>query len=223
MSGSYRSPGDSHRHGEPTAESAAGLSVCMQCDVAVEVVPPRKGEVSLCPVCRGPMARHHRHPFLLSLQFTLAALVPFAIVLAYPFLTLSVAGLRETSTVAETATTLWREGFPLLGALVLLMTLALPLLRLLSLVYVLLPLTWGARAPSAWLVFRMVETVAPWSMLDVFLIGVLVAVVKLVDLAAVSPGIGLYAFVALMLLAVAASTTLDREFVWEHIRRDRTV
>ena len=56
--------------------------------------------------------------------------------------------------------------------------------------------------------------------LDVFLVGVLVAVVKLLDLASVLPGIALVAFVALMLLAVASSATLDREAVWQRIRRD---
>lgn len=91
---------------------------------------------------------------------------------------------------------------------------------MLAMVYLLLPLYWGRRAPGGWLVFRAVETLGPWSMLDVFFVGVLVAVVKLVDLATVTPGIGLFAFLALMLLGVASSTTLDREFVWEHVRRD---
>ena len=55
------------------------------------------------------------------------------------------------------------------------------------------------------------------------IVGVLVAVVKLVDLASVTPGIGLIAFVVLMLMGVAASVTLDREFVWQHVRRDGRV
>ena len=81
-------------------------------------------------------------------------------------------------------------------------------------------MVWGARAPRGWLIFRLVETLGPWSMTDVFFVGVLVAVVKLVDLATVTPGIGLFAFVALMLLGVASSATLDREAVWQRIRRD---
>ncbi len=205
---------------QPTVDDV-GESLCKLCDYPVEVLPPRKGEVSLCPVCLGEMARHHEQPFLLSLQFVLAALVAFAVVLVYPFLTLSVGGLRESSTVAQTATSLWDQDFEIVASLVMATTLVLPAMRLLSMVYVLLPLTWGGRWPGAWLAFRMVETVGPWSMLDVFFVGVLVAVVKLVDLATVTPGIGLFAFLALMLLGIASSATLDRGFVWEHIRRDR--
>ena len=192
----------------------------MLCDYEVELVPPAKGEASLCPVCQGEIARHHEHPFLLSLQFALAALVPFGLVLAYPFLSLSAGGFQESSTVVGTATSLWEQDFPLLAAFVLGMALVLPGVRLAGLIYVLLPLTWGGRSPGAWLVFRAVETLGPWSMLDVFFVGVLVAVVKLADLATVTPGLGLFAFLALMILAVAASVTLDRGFVWSHVGRE---
>ena len=146
--------------------------------------------------------------------------MPLVVVLTYPFLTLSVGGIRESSTVVETAITLFQKGFPSVGALVFLMTLAFPILRLVAFIYVLAPLVWGTTAPYAWLAFRTAETLTPWAMLDVFLIGVLVAVIKLLDLASVMPGAGLFAFVTLMLLTVAASATLDRESVWNLIRRD---
>ena len=199
------------------------INLCKQCDLVVERTHVEKGELSVCPRCMGAMARHHVHPFETSLSFALAALVPFAVVLAFPFLTLSAAGFHGSSTVAETAGALIERGFPSIGVLVFVMTLALPLLRLLAFIYVLLPLAWsGVPAPNAWLVFRTAETIAPWAMLDVYLIGVLVAVIKLLDLAAVTPGVGLFAFVVLMLLTAAASATMDREAVWERIRRDTT-
>ncbi|NQV24679.1 MAG: paraquat-inducible protein A [Rhodopirellula sp.] len=166
------------------------------------------------------MARFHVHPFETSLAFALTALVPLIAVLGTPFLTLSVGGLRESSTVLGTAVALIQKGFPSIGILVLMMTLVLPMLRLFAFIYVLAPLAWGSVSPYAWLVFRTAETATPWAMLDVFLIGVLVAVIKLLDLASVEAGVGLFGFVALMLLMVAASATLDRETVWSRIRRD---
>ncbi len=203
-----------HKPQDPSATPTnEDLKICKQCDVVVELSPVEEGILAVCPVCLGAMARHHRRPFETSLSFALAALVPLAIVLSYPFLTLSVAGQRESSTVADTAQALFEQGFPSIGVLVLIMTLALPMLRLFAFLYVLAPLLRGTVAPYAWLVFRTSETLTPWAMLDVFLIGVLVAVVKLVDLASVEPGAGLIAFVALMLLMVATSATLDREFV----------
>jgi len=197
------------------------ITLCKQCDLVVERTPVEKGELSVCPRCMGAMARYHVHPFETSLSFALAALVPFAVVLGFPFLTLSAAGFQGSSTVAETASALFERGFPSIGVLVFLMTLVLPLLRLLAFIYVLLPLAWsGVPAPNAWLVFRTAERIAPWAMLDVYLIGILVAVIKLLDIADVTPGVGLVAFVALMVLTVASSATMDREAVWERIRRD---
>ncbi len=199
--------------------SEGKIKVCKQCDLAVELDPPQKGEVAVCPRCMGPMARHHIHPFELSLSLALAALVPFAIVLTNSFLSLSIAGLRESSTVVEVSSTLWDKGFPSLGIVVFWMSVGLPMFRLLAYIYVLGPLRYGARAPYAWLVFRVSEKVTPWAMLDVFLIGVLVAVIKLRDLASVSAGVGLAAFVVLMLLAIGSSATLDRETVWARVGR----
>jgi paraquat-inducible protein A len=201
----------------------AEITICRQCDLVVERTPVEQGEVLVCPHCLGAMGRHHVHPFETSLSFALAALVPFAVVLAFPFLTLSAGGFQGSSTVADTAGALFERGFPSIGVLVFLMVLGLPLVRLLSFIYVLLPLAWsGTPAPSAWFVFRMAETIAPWAMLDVYLLGVLVAVIKLLDLAEVTPGVGLFAFVVLMVLTAAASTTMDREAVWDRIRRDIT-
>jgi paraquat-inducible protein A len=197
------------------------ITICKQCDLVVERTPVEKGELLICPLCMGAMGRHHVHPFETSLSFALAALVPFAVVLTFPFLTLSAGGFHGSSTVAETAGALFERGFPSIGVLVFLMTLALPLLRLLAFIYVLLPLAWsGVPAPNAWFVFRTAETIAPWAMLDVYMIGVLVAVIKLLDLAAVTPEVGLFAFVALMLLTAASSATMDRETIWDRIRRD---
>ena len=197
------------------------ITLCKQCDLVVERTPVEQGEVLVCPRCMGAMARHHVHPFETSLSFALAALVPFAVVLGFPFLKLSAAGFQGSSTVAETASALFERGFPSIGVLVFLMTLGLPLLRLLAFIYVLLPLAWsGVPAPNAWLAFRTAERIAPWAMLDVYLIGILVAVIKLLDIAEVTPGVGLVAFVALMVLTVASSSTMDREAVWERIRRD---
>jgi paraquat-inducible protein A len=205
----------------PASSANDRIEICRACDLAIELAAPQKGEVLVCPRCRGLVARHHVHAFELSLHFALAALVPFAIILTYPFLTLTVGGFRETRTIVDTSSALFEQQFPLLGVLVFLLVLAIPLARLLAYIYVLFPLSRERPPPPySWLVFRLAEDAAPWAMLDVFLVGVLVAVVKLLDLASVSAGVAVVALVALMLLAAASSATLDREAVWQRIRRD---
>jgi paraquat-inducible protein A len=70
-------------------------------------------------------------------------------------------------------------------------------------------------------VFRAVETLSPWSMTEVYMLGILVALVKLADLATIVPGIALYSFVALIISMAAADAALEPEQVWERLEPTR--
>ena len=90
-----------------------------------------------------------------------------------------------------------------------------PLARLLATVWVLACLRLRHRPQGLATVFRWAETLRPWSMIEVFLLGVFVAYTRLVALATVHVGIALYALGGLMLLMVAADAALDPEAVWQ--------
>jgi paraquat-inducible protein A len=85
-------------------------------------------------------------------------------------------------------------------------------------IYVLLPLTVNRQAPMSMRVFRWVRTLQPWSMLEVFLMGILVSIVKLAKMAKIVPGVAVFAFLALILVMAASATTLDPHVVWERWR-----
>ena len=89
-----------------------------------------------------------------------------------------------------------------------------PALKLFALTYLFLPLRLGRAAPHFALVFRMMRAVHPWGMVEVFLLGILVSVVKLENLASVVPGIALWSFGALMLLMAALSSVFDPRGLW---------
>jgi len=89
------------------------------------------------------------------------------------------------------------------------------------LIYVLLPLHWRRvpwRMESA---FRLLRRVEPWSMMEVFMIGILVAIVKLMGMAQIVPGLALWAFVLLFLLISGAVASLDPHAIWERVRELR--
>ena len=93
-------------------------------------------------------------------------------------------------------------------------TLVNPLLEAAAFCYVLLPLRFRRLAPGAPLVLRAMQAVRPWVMVEVFMLGVLVAFVKLASLATVVAGVGLWAFAATMLLITAMAPAFDAEHVW---------
>ena len=105
--------------------------------------------------------------------------------------------------------------------LVLFTTLLNPLVEMAAVVYVLLPLRNGDHARGSDVVLRAMQAVQPWVMVEVFMLGVLVAFVKLNDLASVIPGSGLWAFGAVMILSAAMASAFDHEHVWASTARLR--
>ena len=85
----------------------------------------------------------------------------------------------------------------------------------------LLPLRAGRQVPAFDVVLRAMQAVRPWVMVEVFMLGVLVAFVKLAGLASVVPGPGLWAFGAVMILAAAMASAFDHEHVWASTARLR--
>lgn len=134
------------------------------------------------------------------LPLSVACLVLFAIANSFPIVEIEVRGLVAQTTLVGAVVALGAEGLPTVALLVLLTTLVFPLVYLLVLFYLSLPIRHDRlRARFGWLV-RGIRSMRPWGMIEVFLLGVLIAIVKLADLAVVIPGAALFAFVGLTLL-----------------------
>jgi paraquat-inducible protein A len=126
-------------------------------------------------------------------------------------------GREQLSHIATGVIELYDQGLWAVALLVFLVAILIPLIKLLALVFVLYPLDRGRRPRYAGPLFRYVEKLHPWAMMEVYLLGVFVAYVKLVDLASIEIGVGLVAFVALIVTMVAADAALETHAVWERI------
>ena len=102
----------------------------------------------------------------------------------------------------------------LLGILVFLTSILFPFITIAGMLYVLLAQSSGYPVPGIAAVYRLVRAVAPWSLIGVFMLGVLISIVKLLDLATVIPGISLYSFAALLVVTTAAKVNFDRQLLW---------
>jgi paraquat-inducible protein A len=104
---------------------------------------------------------------------------------------------------------------------VLLTTIVVPFLQLTGLLYVLLPIKFHRKPRMLVPVFRIIQKLQPWSMMEVFMLGILVSIVKLAGMASVIPGISLYAFLALIFVLAASASSLDPHIVWERVEVKR--
>ncbi|MBA3684087.1 MAG: paraquat-inducible protein A [Planctomycetes bacterium] len=147
-----------------------------------------------------------------TLAGTALVLYPFAITL--PIMSISRFGQDHAAGVIAVAIDLIDRGDLLVGLIVLLCSVVIPLLKLVALVTLGIGPRWLDRRTRAF-VHRMVEWTGRWSMVDVLLVAVLLATLKLGSLVEVTPGPGLFAFTACVVLSLIASACVDHQSLWE--------
>jgi paraquat-inducible protein A len=131
-----------------------------------------------------------------TLALTLAGLVLFIIANSFPVSVLRDAGAATQTTLFTGVKDLTEQGKGEVAAVVFFTSILAPGLQLLLLLIVLLPLKLGDRLPPGFpTLFRWFKSLVPWGMMDVFMIGILVSVVKLTEMATIVPGHSLFAFV----------------------------
>ncbi|AMP14734.1 paraquat-inducible protein A [Collimonas pratensis] len=190
------------------------LIACEGCDALYRKVQLRRGEIAHCPRCGTELDRDDGRQRERILPLTVASLIMFLIANSFPIVEIELQGLRSQTTLFGAVLSLSAEGMSLVAMLVLATTILFPLLQLLFLLYLLLTLRNQQRPPGfRWLVHAM-QNLRPWGMVEVFLLGVLVAVVKLSNMATVIPGVALWAFGVLTVLLTAVVSFNPRRF-WQ--------
>ncbi|MEM7507027.1 MAG: paraquat-inducible protein A [Pseudomonadota bacterium] len=196
-----------------------GLTACHICDALCHDRQPGPGERIRCPRCNTVLrtGRHAAIDRLLALALAVPPLM--AIGLAASFLSLSGGGAMNEASVLDAASAVatadtWPLAFAV-GALII----ALPALRAVALTYVLLPLRLGhAPARHARMAFRMAVDLRPWSMAEIFVIGVAVALVKVTGMASVTLGPAFWSFVLLAMVALMEDAVLCQRSIWDLLR-----
>jgi paraquat-inducible protein A len=194
---------------------AAHLVACRDCDLVHSLASLPEGSTALCRRCGGVLRRRRRNPIERTLALSLAAAVLFAVANAFPFLSFAMKGQVTTTTLLSGVRDLYDQGKPEIAVLVGATAVAAPFVQIALLVYVLLPLHLGRLPWGLAEAFRLLRRVTPWSMMEVFLIGILVSISKLAGMAQVVPGLALWAFALLMVALTGALATLDPEAIWE--------
>ena len=154
-----------------------------------------------------------------TMAFSLAALILFIPANIFPILSMSKMGYKSQSTIWEGVVELWKSGTEGIAILVLLCSIVIPLAKIFGLFYICA--TWKTQ-PQKRISFliRVIKTIGRWSMLDVFLVAILVALIKLGTIATVRPEIGLIAFASVVVLTMFASANFDSKLLW--VNRDQT-
>ena len=193
---------------------AADLIACHECDLLHRQVPLPQSGTALCSRCGATLYRSRPHGNERALALALAGIVLFAIANSFPIVTLELSGERVEGTLLGAVRQLWSTEMRLLSAMVFVTMFLMPLVQLTAICWLLVPLRMGRAAPEHSLAFRALQSARTWGMLEVFVLGVLVTLVKLAHFAHATPGIALWSFGALMLVVAAVENFFDARELW---------
>ncbi len=199
------------------AEHTGTLFICHECDVLQRVPDMEPGAVANCVRCGSTLFRNPAGGIEKPLALFISSLILFLIANIYPIMKLNIAGIERDTTLTGSALIFIEQGNPELAAIVWLSSVFIPGFIIFGLVYILLSirydLGWRYTKPTLLWASRML----PWGMMDVFMLGILVSLVKLSALADIVLGTGFYAFAVLIVLYAAAISSLEPHSLWEQL------
>lgn len=197
--------------------AADGLIACPACDGVHRIsTVPARGK-ALCQRCGALLYRPMPHSLDHTTALYVTALILLVIANSFPFVALQYGDRIEQSRLASAGLALLQAGMAEVGVLVLLTSVVFPTLTILAMLALLLPLRMGWPVRGQVLLWRLLQVLLPWSLVGVFMLGLLVSVVKLQDLAVVVPGVAFFAFIGLLVVSSAAWASFDAAVLWPRV------
>jgi paraquat-inducible protein A len=190
------------------------LIACEECDAIHRRIAMDNNEVALCGRCGAELERDMSSLGRRVLPLTIASLFMYVIANIFPIIEMELQGIASRTTLIGAVFSLNSQGMPLVAFLVLVTTILFPLMQLLGLIYLFASITRPGYHPGFNLLARMIQTLRPWVMMEVFLLGAIVAFVKLTSMATVLPGVALWALGTLAIL-LASIFSFNSRYIWQ--------
>lgn len=199
------------------------MSQIVSCDTCgllqqMETVPV-KAQVS-CSRCG--FIIHGRKPDSRSrtMALALAALILYFPANLFPIVKTEFWGMQQKTTIFQGISGLFKQGNYLVGCLVFTTSILTPALKILGLIFLCVTLSWSRWQKFRTWIYKIIQIVDPWNMLEVTMLSILVAVAELGQVATVHPGAGVFSFAAVVVLTISATVTFDPRLIWDAGRKD---
>lgn len=198
--------------------ASCGLITCSICENLCQVsVAIDDSSEAICPRCGGALHARKKNALSKSAAYLVAAYILYIPANLLPVMqTESIFGLQDDTIMSGVLLLMATGSWPL-ALLVFLASIVIPLLKLFSMSVLLLG-SWQRSSEHQLQraqLFRIIEIVGRWSMLDVYVVTVLVALVQFQNLVSVSPGGGAFAFAAVVVLTLLSAQNFDSRSIWD--------
>ena len=192
---------------------------CHECDLLMLKPHLQEGERADCPRCGFELYTHTHQVVRRSLALVIAALLLYIPANFLPIMQINVLGQSSYDTIWSGVLSLYDAGGILrsIAFVVFLCSMVIPLLKLLAQLLVLLSIRFDTGRSHALVIYRGYHHLQEWGMLEVYMMGILVSVVKLIDIASPTLDLGLACFVGLLLVQVWLEATMSPHQIWEEL------
>ncbi|GLU35718.1 paraquat-inducible membrane protein A [Trinickia caryophylli] len=198
----------------------AGLFVCHDCGLVSKPFAQFRGRI--CPRCGALFHLRKPNSLARTWAFLLAAMILYIPAVLLPVMITSTLFGTQSDTILSGVVFLWASGSWVLASIVFIASIVVPMLKILSLAY----LAWSTQLRSSLMprkrtrIYRWVECVGRWSMLDIYVVTILVAVVQFGSVATIDAGPGAIAFGAVVVLTMFAALSFDPRLIWDAVELD---
>jgi len=196
--------------------ASADIYACEMCGLSQGVEPLVPGTTAECIRCGSAIVSRPFGGLEVTAALTIAALVLYIPANIYPILAMSMYGTYIEATVWDGVVSLMQHNEYFIALVVFLASIVVPLFKLIGLLFLVVSvkLGHGRRLRSRTKIYKFIDAIGPWAMLDVFLVAILVALVKMGELGRIIPGPGLIAFTSVVILTILASQSFDPKSIW---------
>jgi len=188
------------------------VTACETCGLVLEI-DLESGRKSVCPRCKAVIVSRGGGMFN-SLMFAVASLLLVLPVSFFPFMNLYINDDKSSATLIQTAQVMFSDGFGLAGLVILFTALIFPVIYLILIIYTSFACLIRVKLPFVWVAVRLVSTIHHYQMTDVFIVGILISIIKLVDIADISFGSGFYCMIAMAFLLIISGSYYDKRLFW---------
>ncbi len=189
--------------------AARGLALCHSCGLA------SPAEEAHCPRCGAGLHLRRRDSLQRTWALTIAALVLYFPANLLPVLSVESFAGSQSNTIMGGVIQFWQEADYPVAIIIFVASVMIPVLKIISIVALCLAARTGRRPRGMTRLYRVTEFVGRWSMVDVFVVAILVAVVQLGSTISIHPGPGALSFAAVVVLTMLAAMSFDPRLIWD--------
>jgi paraquat-inducible protein A len=199
-----------------------GLMSCHICGMVSECSDD--AAKASCPRCGSVVHRRKPESIARGWAFLVAGLIFYVLANVFPAMRSEAIGsLGDESTIVQGITQLWQSGDRAIATLIFLASVAMPCAKFLAIVFLLTTsqrkLRWAPRERTH--LYRIIEMIGYWSMLDVLVVAMLTSLMQFGELANVQPGTGIFYFGMTVVLTMLSAMSFDPRLIWDNVRKTR--